>query len=375
MRAVPALCGQEEIAAVAESGGRAGITAEREKHARSCEICGRVIALHQELNSQLSRMAGGPRRANERGCPPPEEWASLAAGLLTTERREAMLDHAADCDGCGALLHGVVADFSAEKDFPEAKELAALATRTPERQREIARRMTRIAGGGGERPEYWRWAAVAAAVVLSIGLGWFGYDRWKAGDPSLLIAQAYTERRPYDFRVAGANHAPIRSQRRAAGSPFERPRALMKAESLVAERLAANPDSPEWLALRARAELLAWDAEAAIATVTRALERQPGNAELLADLGMAYALRADAEDRRPDYGRAIEHLSQALQAKPDMAVSVFNRAIVYERMQLYEEAIAEWRRYLGLDPAGGWAEEARRHLRDLEQKKKLDARP
>ena len=154
------------------------------------------------------------------------------------------------------------------------------------------------------------------------------------------------------------------------GSSIQKPAALLEAEARIVRELDRDPDSVKWLELRARAEMLAWDAERAIATLQRGLERKPDDPELLADLGMAYALRAEAQDRAVDYGSAIEYLGRSLKAQPDSPEALFNRAVVYERMFLYDDALRDWRRYLDLDTAGGWRAEAQRRLADIAQKKK-----
>jgi CHAT domain-containing protein len=256
-------------------------------------------------------------------------------------------------------------------------------SRPPQWQREMAGRMAKACHPAGWRavwgwlrpaplvPLWTRVARAAAMVLLCAGVGWLAYDHWVAIHPAKLLAQAYTQQRPFDFRIPGAEQAPVRLERRELGSSFQRPQALREAEARIGGKLKGNPDSPEWLALRGRAEMLAWDPEAAIVTLTRALDAKPGDPELQADLGMAYALRAEAQGRDVDYGQAIEHLSRALKAKPNYLEAIFNRAVVYERMYLYEEALKEWRRYLELDPRGGWAEEAKRRLAEIEQKKKV----
>jgi tetratricopeptide (TPR) repeat protein len=85
---------------------------------------------------------------------------------------------------------------------------------------------------------------------------------------------------------------------------------------------------------------------------------------------MAYALRAEAPNREVDYSSAVEFLGRSLQAKPNSPEAVFNRALVYERIPMYEDAEREWRRYLDMDKGGAWREEAQRHLADIKQKKK-----
>src|SRR5262249_49880193 len=87
-----------------------------------------------------------------------------------------------------------------------------------------------------------------------------------------------------------------------------------------------------------------------------------------ADLGCAYALRAQGERREIDYGAAIDMLWRFLRVRPDSPVALFNRAVVYERMFLYDDAVKDWEHYLKLDPTGGWAEEARGRKQAIERK-------
>jgi tetratricopeptide (TPR) repeat protein len=241
----------------------------------------------------------------------------------------------------------------------------------------MARQMS-VASGGGKvvQMPFRGWLLKAAAVaVLVAGVGWWAWDRWIANDPVRLIAKAYTQQRPFVFRIPGAANAPVRVERGSAGSSFRRPVSLAKAEGVIAGELEKDPDSVKWLDLKARAEMMGSDPEAAISTLQRALERKPDDPDLLADLGVAYALRAEARDRDVNYGYAIDYLERSLRAKPNAPVAVFNRAVVYEQFSLDDDAIREWRHYLELDPRGAWREEAQDRLSKLEQKKKPGRQP
>lgn len=211
-------------------------------------------------------------------------------------------------------------------------------------------------------------AAAAALFSVAVGAGWI-YKKWAIRLPHRLIAQAYTQQRPFDYRIPGAAHGPIRLEKRGNNSAFARPARLLDAEARIAHELEKSPDDTDWLALRAQAELLAWDSESAMATLTRALDHKPDDADLMAETGIAYALRAESQNRPIDYGNATEYLGKALAAKPDHKEAIFNRTIVYERMSLFHEAEHDWRRYLKLDASGGWADEARRRLAEVQHKK------
>jgi tetratricopeptide (TPR) repeat protein len=322
--------------------------------------------MHWEDIARLKRLAAGPRPASGPGCPPPSEWAGLAAGLVSEGRRDELLAHAGTCDACGAVLRTVMNDFSMELTEAESSLLASLESSKPEWQRSMARRMADLSR---QRPApHWPWLAAAAAVFLAGVGGWLSWTQWFTNDPTRLIAKAYTQQRPFEYRIPGAAHAAVRQERRSVAA-LQHPAALFEAEATIARELEKHPDDVKWLELHARAEMLSRDPETAIVILLRALERKPDDPALTADLGMAYALRAENSKRNIDYGYAIEYLGRSLKAKPDDPVALFNRAMVYEQTLLYEDGIRDWRHYLELDRSGPWREEAQRRLAGLEPKK------
>ena len=95
-------------------------------------------------------------------------------------------------------------------------------------------------------------------------------------------------------------------------------------------------------------------------SANRTLEQWPDSLLVQIDLATAHFERAEKEQRPIDYGTAVELLGKVLAKSPDNAVALFNRALTYEKLSAYHEALADWERYLKIDPKGGWAEEARR---------------
>ncbi len=214
---------------------------------------------------------------------------------------------------------------------------------------------------------------VPACVVALLGTGtwWIASSSFRESRAvEALLDQAYVAQRQFELRVSGsaAAYAPLRKGRGEERSTFSRPIALLNAESRIVHHLTANPDDADWLRLRARAEMLDGDSEDAVSTLKRAADVRPDDFSMLADLGAAYALRADGERREIDYGAAIEMLWRSLRSRPDAPAALFNRAIVYERMFLYEDARKDWEHYLRLDPIGGWAAEARGRKQAIERK-------
>jgi len=189
-------------------------------------------------------------------------------------------------------------------------------------------------------------------------------------DVNQLLAQAYAEQRTIELRMPGAQHAPTRIERGRRRSHLNRPMSLLDAESIIRHGLDKHPEDPAWLDKRGRAELLEGDYESAIATLRRANDLQNAAPAIPTDLATAYFERAEAEGHTTDYGTAAELLSSVLQRNPEDDVALFNRAIVYERLFRYREAIKDWERYLHLSRDEGWNGEARQHLEQLNEKVK-----
>lgn len=94
-------------------------------------------------------------------------------------------------------------------------------------------------------------------------------------------------------------------------------------------------------------------------TAARLAERP---APVLADLAAAYIVRAERAQTPRDLLAAIETAHAALEREPGNRAARYNLALAIERLELQDEAAREWRNYLAVDSASGWAREAQRHL-------------
>jgi CHAT domain-containing protein len=321
-----------------------------------------------EEQNPVDPLASGPQTGPWSGCPASDKLAALAAGLSSAEEGDALLYHASRCDACGAMLRTLVEEFAEETTEAESRTLESA---KPDWQRDIARRIAQTSPRKAPLPIR-TWLARAAALIVALVAGRLAWDHWTASDPARLLAEAYTRQRPFAFRIPGAGYAPLRQERAAPSSSFQRPRALLLAGVRIASELEKDADDAKWLELLARAEMLELSPEDAIANLKHALERRPDDPNMMADLGMAYALRAEVQPGRAvDYAYAIDYLEHSLRTRPKSLVTVFNLALVFEDMNSVDDAIREWRRYLALDPSGPWCVEVQRRLTDLEQKKRI----
>jgi CHAT domain-containing protein len=320
----------------------------------------------------MERLISG---GNGISCPDETVWLEVAAGLTPSGvETEKLLSHSAVCPECAAALARSVRALSSDAEEGEDEILGQLKSSGREWQRQTGEM---IAGSGARRA--WNrprplWLALAAAIVIGGVL--VSKAVFTPQEPTPLLAQAYTAQRTVELRIPGADYAPLRVQRGSRTSRADRPAELSEADAAIRRHLDANPSDPLWLWTRGRADLLDWNYDDAIRTLTLALDLDASaaarvKAEILVDLATAYFQRAEVEEHRAiDYNMAADKLGQAIQYGSSLAVAFFNRALVYEKLFLYPAAAADWKRYLSLDSHGPWADEARRRLAELERKMK-----
>jgi CHAT domain-containing protein/tetratricopeptide (TPR) repeat protein len=353
---------------------------EAQRHVASCKDCNEKLQMHRDVQNAIARLSPIGRVEHGNRCPEDVDWMRVAAGLVPKARAREVLSHAAQCDYCGPLLRKAAETLSDETTGTEESTIADLKSSRLEWQRVIAGKLIDHPQGihvRQNRVPSWkgigfRLRPMLATGVVAVGVitVLVGLIRVRTRSAEQLLAQAYTERRTLEVRIAGAKYAPVRIERGTGESRLDKPTALLKAELLISENLRRAPDNYIWLQARARADLLDGNYESAIKSLQRALESQPDSPQLLIDLASAYFLRAQVANGAVDYGNAIESLSVALTKAPEDPIALYNRAIISERMFLYTQAVEDWEHYLRVDPRGEWADDARKQLATVKEKMK-----
>jgi len=301
---------------------------------------------------------------------------------LETDEADQLIEHVMRCEHCAPLLRQAAEDMGDERTAAEGLALSRLESSSQKWQSDLGEKiasshlllpsepsqapfMLRVESK--QRKHAVRWLYAAASLLVGIGVT---AALWISHKPSVdgLLAKAYTEQRPMELRLAGAAPAPIRQERGPSSSPLSKPTSLLEAELEIKLGLHRSPNDQRLLADKGRSELLEWQYAEAIKTLNRVVEVDPSNPDLLRDLATAYFQRAESLHQAADYGLAIDNLSQALAKRPHDPVCLFNRAIVLERMFLYQDAIRDWQDYLVVDPKGPWSKEARQRLIALQDK-------
>lgn len=380
---------------------------EAQQHLDGCVVCQSVARKYADAESVLRELilwneasgneglSGPPAPTRGTDCPADETWLRLAAGLIDDKRVEAgHVAHAAQCGWCGKLLRESMEDLAQDVTTEEDAALGKLPSASPLWPGSMAKKLMAASSTGlssasvvptQEKPSqtlplkikeprrvgWWiRFAFVTAGVAAAVAVAWPIWQKLNP-DPSRLLAKAYTEQRTLELRIPSAEYGPMRVQRGSEASRLNRPSELLDAEALISHKLAAQPENPSFLQMRGRAELMDWKYAAAIETLKHARDLDPNSLSLKIDLASAYFERAeDTEDtkRSVDYQMAIELLGQVLAKTPDDPAALFNRAIVYDRVPLYHQAIEDWEHYLRVDHQGSWTGEARQRLEETRKK-------
>lgn len=342
-----------------------GCQVEDNAHLRSCPRCADGVRTGIRIRERLRAMEHSTIPDRGPKCLTAEEVARLANSETAGEEAARALDHISYCQRCGELLRSAT-ETGADLTSDEAASLERLVTSTPEWQRKMARR---FAGERRKRPRSgYIQGSIAAAVVIASGLLFWNQQR--ASDVDRLLSQAFIENRSFDLRLPGSGYGSIRQQRGPGNSTFDRSIALTEAEARIQRGLVNHPDDPRWLRRKGAAELIERQYQAAIDSLSRALEKDGANAELLTDLACGYAIRAELENRGMDYARAIDFLRKSEKINPGQPSTLFNLALLYEKTWNVEQSLREWNKLLEVEGSGGWSDEARRHIADLKSIKK-----
>lgn len=242
-------------------------------------------------------------------------------------------------------------------------------------------------------PTPWSWrrlfsppvvrAAAFASVILFVALGSWRIFFYQSDVDRGLVAlnNAYRDQRPLEVRLSQQNYAPFSTFR--SGEP-DRVHAdeLDYAERYLRDAVRDNP-TPRARHALGTYHLLRREFDQAIQQFEDALKADPNNGAVYADLGAAWLekgkLSLDKGAANPassEYGRGMEQLGQsvvnlnkALELNKTLPEAYFNRALAEQYLTLYNEAERDWHEYLKLDSISPWADDARKNLKLIEERK------
>jgi tetratricopeptide (TPR) repeat protein len=309
-------------------------------------------------------------RAERGSCPEADVWLQFANGDATSPGAEEMLAHAAACGGCAKRLRQSLLLLEAEASAEELAEVASLTAASDEWKMRIAVELarTRQRASRGRPTSWYLWAGAGLAASLSLAIGaavWWQ----RIHTPERLLAEAYTHARIFPLRIPGASFAEVTPPTHLRGSGSGREASsLLDARAQIERHLENEPDSPHWLQLEARADLLEEKFDPAIDILDRLVATGPATADLLTDDAAAYFQRGSATGSDNDRATALEDLRRADTLNPGDPVVLFNEAVVMEDRGEVMNAVETWGRYLRFERDPRWLAEGRHRLQALEEK-------
>jgi len=310
---------------------------------------------------------------------------AYVTGACSAEGRKIIEDHCLDCLVCrtqlSTLLHSIVSSADGYEQ-EELDQLLSLGRQAAAQAREIIRRREqwdrrggaswRSFGKGlhGRRPAL----LPALAIVMLLGGSLIAYlSLWRQSSDALALARVrdvYSNTRLLRARVTGG----FAHRRYEATRGPNDPNGVDESQRIaLLSELNQEARSHQRAATRhnlGRLFMLHGDLGPAEQQFLLALEERPQDAGLRADLGALYYERSrkkDHEDREL-LDKAAEYSSNAVDLDSKLPEAWFNRALCYERMNLFLQAESDWNRYLTLDGNSAWAEEAREHLNKLRER-------
>lgn len=265
--------------------------------------------------------------------------AAIAEGKLQRRELEPLLGHIEQCAPCRTEL--TVASRSLAEEG--------------------------LAGRSGGTRVWWIGvgAAAAAALIVLVTIRTWP-DREARSSLAALVEHAPRSARVVEPRLSGGfPYARYSGPARAGDPATEAERLKLGGQAGIAIEAAARDDSPVAQHTAGVAYLLVDNPREAIARLRAAVARAPDDAAIWSDLAAAEyaaAVRIPAPSLLPE---ALVSIDRALRLDAQRPESLFNRALILERLGLTQQARTAWERYLAADPSSPWAVEARTHLRAL----------
>jgi len=337
-------------------------------HAQSCAVCSGQLHEIRQFAQRLRGLSAPAPAAPLATCPTEDVWLLLAAHIVPPDQVDSLLDHAAQCDACGLLLHAALLDLGLEATDNEIASVASQETSSSAWRADFARHLRDYVAKQIPHPiSFWRRLLRSPLLFLLIALvaatAWWTFRALHPSDPGSLLAAAYTERRTIEPRFEGASWAPLDRQQNADGERSQHS-LLLKAEAEIAAHLTKNPNDVSWLDASARAKLLENtenSIQSAVATLEKALLLDRDNFHVSIDLASAYLLRSQFFNHSEDASRSALLLSPIVASNPANETAVFNYALALEKLQANQRAIAAWSTFLDRFPSSSWCTEARQH--------------
>jgi tetratricopeptide (TPR) repeat protein len=215
----------------------------------------------------------------------------------------------------------------------------------------------------------WLRLAVASAAMALVLFGAASYWwRRQPGYALMVLSGEYGAFRPFELRVWGAAHAPVRGERGSGRPAVESSAPYLEVRAAASRQLKANREDPAWLWVQGRADVLSGHEHDAIRTFQAAADLGADSPEFWTDFGTAYYQLGERNSSFHEYATAVEMFGRASARSPDPAV-LFNLGSALAKLQLFDAAREALQRCLEVEKDSAWLGETRARLREVEQRR------
>lgn len=229
--------------------------------------------------------------------------------------------------------------------------------------------------------------ATVAGVLIVAALGVWQLIPSELDKGLAALDAAYKQERPLESRITQLHYAPYTpNSTRGPGASTVNQTELTEAELKLRGVVNRKP-TPEAHHALGKFYLARKEFDKAIEQFQEALKGDRNNALIYADLGAALLEngKLEMEKARTDkdsaesgkgveyFGHSLENLNKALALDNNLLEALFNRALLHESMGWLPQAEEDWRKYLERDPNSKWADDARKGLARIEEKRKHTA--
>jgi hypothetical protein len=204
-------------------------------HLKVCQECSQAAKVHAALvRSRPHGVAGAVP-----GCPHPDAWLGLAAGLSPEQDATALASHAASCGPCAAQLRTATQYMNVPDADPQVQHLESsrpkwqealarqLAGESVERHVEELRKRGKVLQFSRRLLGMGAIAAMLLAAVTTVGL-----KMYRGSSDDALLARAYNLQRRTELRLPGGDAVPLASMSR--GGPLRAgPTELLRLQLLL----------------------------------------------------------------------------------------------------------------------------------------------
>ncbi|MFN0109942.1 MAG: CHAT domain-containing protein [Blastocatellia bacterium] len=216
-------------------------------------------------------------------------------------------------------------------------------------------------------------AGAMLALVLAIGSWWLWRSDSDMEKGIRLLSKICSEEQPLEARVSGLACAPRPVTR--GNEPDTLDSTELDEAAVLLHKAAREKGDASSLHALGQLYLVKREFDKARTQFERAIQLAPDDASLHANLGVALmekskiSLKAGARQQwAMELGQGLDELNRAIDLDGGLLTAYFNRALCRQMLGLNKQAQQGWKEYLEKDASSPWADEARRHLKALEEK-------